>query len=197
MSLLETIIGRGTTAAKPAASADNEGYVYFDTDLDKLQRSNGSAWQDIERADPAGGSGTASACKVYRNTTQALAATTLTPVQFNAEELDTDGYHESVTNPDRITIPTGKAGVFLLIGYLYTATTTVLLGRFTVNGTAVRGQSVGDGVAGAGLVVSAGPVSLADADIVRLEGFLNSAGNIGDAANAEQQCWASVVRIGD
>lgn len=54
MPLLETIVGRGTTASKPAASADNEGYLYFDTDLDKLQRSNGSAWQDVERSDVAG-----------------------------------------------------------------------------------------------------------------------------------------------
>ena len=58
MSLLPTVHGRGTTAAKPAAAAANEGYLYFDTDLDKLQRSNGSAWQDVERADPAAAAGT-------------------------------------------------------------------------------------------------------------------------------------------
>lgn len=57
MPLLETLIGRGTTASKPAAAAANEGYIYFDTDLDKLQRSNGTSWDDVERADPSAGSG--------------------------------------------------------------------------------------------------------------------------------------------
>lgn len=39
-----TAHGYGTTAAKPAASASNSGYLYFDTDLQALQRSNGTAW---------------------------------------------------------------------------------------------------------------------------------------------------------
>lgn len=44
--------GRGTTAAKPAAAASNAGYLYFDTDLGKLQRSNGSAWEDVGENGP-------------------------------------------------------------------------------------------------------------------------------------------------
>ena len=42
-----TIHGRGTTGAKPAAAAGNAGYLYFDTTLAKLQRSTGSAWEDV------------------------------------------------------------------------------------------------------------------------------------------------------
>ena len=42
-----TIHGRGTTGAKPAAAAGNAGYLYFDTTLTKLQRSTGSAWEDV------------------------------------------------------------------------------------------------------------------------------------------------------
>jgi hypothetical protein len=49
-----TIHGRGTTAAKPAAAAGNAGYLYFDTDLGKLQRSNGTAWEDMSEAALAG-----------------------------------------------------------------------------------------------------------------------------------------------
>ncbi len=48
--------GRGTTAAKPAAATGNAGYTYFDTDLGKLQRSDGATWQDI--AEAVGGSST-------------------------------------------------------------------------------------------------------------------------------------------
>ena len=50
-----TIIGRGTTAQKPAAAAGNAGWLYFDTTLGKLQRSNGTDWEDCEGA--AGTSG--------------------------------------------------------------------------------------------------------------------------------------------
>jgi hypothetical protein len=53
-----TTCGRGDTASKPAAAAGNAGYTYFDTDLGKLQRSNGSAWEDI--AETGGGGGTTS-----------------------------------------------------------------------------------------------------------------------------------------
>jgi len=36
-------------------------------------------------------------------------------ILFNGEEFDTDGFHDNVTNPDRITIPAGKAGYYLLV----------------------------------------------------------------------------------
>lgn len=39
---------RSTTAAKPAATAVDAGTLYFDTDLGKLQRSSGTAWEDVE-----------------------------------------------------------------------------------------------------------------------------------------------------
>lgn len=49
-----TIHGRGTTAAKPAAAAANAGYLYFDTDLVKLQRSTGAAWEDVSEVSSGG-----------------------------------------------------------------------------------------------------------------------------------------------
>lgn len=52
MSLLATVNGRGTLAARPAAAAANEGYIYSASDA-SLYRSNGSSWDTI------GGSGIA------------------------------------------------------------------------------------------------------------------------------------------
>lgn len=46
MSLLTTVNGRGTLAARPAASAANEGYIYSASDAD-LYRSNGTSWDTI------------------------------------------------------------------------------------------------------------------------------------------------------
>jgi hypothetical protein len=56
MTTLATVIGRGTTAAKPAASSVPVGAIYYDTDLGKLQRSNGADWEDCaETADSSSG----------------------------------------------------------------------------------------------------------------------------------------------
>jgi hypothetical protein len=50
--LLSAVVGRGTTASKPAAGT--AGRLYFDTDLGKLQRDSGSAWQDVESTTTSG-----------------------------------------------------------------------------------------------------------------------------------------------
>jgi hypothetical protein len=42
--------------------------------------------------------------------------TTFTALTFDTEQLDTDGYHSTVTNTSRITIPAGKTGKFSING---------------------------------------------------------------------------------
>ena len=65
----------------------------------------------------AAGGATFVGCKVYKITTnQSVADSTSTVITFNAEEFDTDGFHDNATNNSRITIPTGKGGKYLLIG---------------------------------------------------------------------------------
>lgn len=59
MPLLPTIHGRGATGSKPAASAANEGYLYYDTTLSRLERSNGTTWDVIEGAGGLADQGTA------------------------------------------------------------------------------------------------------------------------------------------
>lgn len=39
--------GRGPTSSRPIPSLSNDGWIYFDTTLDLLLRSNGTAWEDI------------------------------------------------------------------------------------------------------------------------------------------------------
>lgn len=63
---LRDAIQRGTTAAKPAATAVDVGTLYFDTDLSKMQRSDGSAWQDVAETV---GSGAAPTTATYVTTT--------------------------------------------------------------------------------------------------------------------------------
>lgn len=46
-----------------------------------------------------------------------VANTTWVAVPWASEDFDTDGYHDNVTNNTRVTIPTGKAGKYAIIGF--------------------------------------------------------------------------------
>ena len=68
-------------------------------------------------------------CNIYRTTgNQSIPDSTATAIDFNAESFDTDTFHDNVTNPSRVTIPSGKGGK-----YLFTAWAS-----FVGNGTGYR-----------------------------------------------------------
>jgi len=71
---------------------------------------------------------TFSGCVLTNAAVQSIANATVQVVTFDTESLDTDGFHSTVTNTGRITIPAGKAGK-----YLFTA-----MGQFPNNGTGSR-----------------------------------------------------------
>ena len=49
-----------------------------------------------------------------KNADQSVANNTLVAITFDNETIDTDGFHSTVSNTSRITIPTGKGGKYLL-----------------------------------------------------------------------------------
>jgi hypothetical protein len=51
---------------------------------------------------------------LVKSAVQAVANATDTAITWNTEDYDTDGFHSTVTNTDRITIPTGKGGYYLV-----------------------------------------------------------------------------------
>lgn len=52
-------------------------------------------------------------CRVYKSTTTTISNGTLTALSsFNTERWDTDAYHDTGTNPGRISIPSGHDGLF-------------------------------------------------------------------------------------
>lgn len=54
-------------------------------------------------------------CKLYRSANKSINNTTATAIDWDAEEFDAGGLHDTVTNNTRITIPTdGNTGVWLL-----------------------------------------------------------------------------------
>lgn len=77
----------------------------------------------------------------------AIENTTSKLITMNAEIVDTDNYHSTVTNTSRITIPSGLAGVYSAFAYcrwdgVNTVTNPMVI--ITVNGLAVtRSQDLG------------------------------------------------------
>lgn len=67
----------------------------------------------LKWATPSGGSSTAVGCLVYSSVNQATTSAAYKNLEFNTEIYDTDGFHSTVTNTQRITIPSGKAGKYL------------------------------------------------------------------------------------
>lgn len=61
---------------------------------------------------------TYSGCAIYKTSTQSTANGVATSVTYDGEYLDTNGYHSTSSNTSRITIPSGKAGKYLVTGNL-------------------------------------------------------------------------------
>jgi hypothetical protein len=60
---------------------------------------------------------TFSGVSVYKSgSAQSISNATETVITFESERFDTDGYHSTVSNTSRITVPSGKNGYFLLTG---------------------------------------------------------------------------------
>ena len=68
----------------------------------------------LKWAAPAGGSSTFVGCSVYESSSQSIPNATYTYRNFDLELFDTNGFHDNSTNNSRITIPSGKAGYYLV-----------------------------------------------------------------------------------
>jgi hypothetical protein len=60
-------------------------------------------------------SNTYSGVVVFDTANQSIPNNTLTALTFTSETLDSDGYHSTVTNTSRLTIPAGKAGKYCIM----------------------------------------------------------------------------------
>jgi hypothetical protein len=139
-----------------------------------------------EWATPAAGS-TFAGCAVYKVTTsQSLANDTDTDVSFNAEDFDTDGYHDNSTNNTRITIPAGKAGKYLLqtaIAFASNSTGVRSVG-FRKNATSKLGDIIAPALSGfAQRVQHLYVADLAEGDYVTVEVNQNSGGSLNAIAD--------------
>jgi hypothetical protein len=136
--------------------------------------------------------------KAYRSTGYTLAHEAVTTVPWDAEEWDTDGFHDNSTNSQRLTVPTGLAGKYLVIGSVGT-TGSGSYARFLVmiqkNGTDVRGGRTEGGISTGGFPVfqASTVVDLAVGDYVTVSYYQSSGTTRAmDTAN----CAFSMHKIG-
>jgi len=120
-------------------------------------------------------------CMLRKTTDQNISTSTYTAITFDSEVLDTDGFHNNVTNNERITIPTGKSGKYLITASILYAPNASNSRRnlVTLNGAVGVGTTVSDqrggGFSGASSEVNfVGFYALTAGDYIQLNAYQDS-----------------------
>lgn len=119
-------------------------------------------------------------CSLYASSDQSIGNATFTAITWNAENYDTNAFHDNSTNNSRITIPSGKGGYYEIYGKLdwYNNATGRRGIRIYKNGTDIKAawinSSANDEMAAQIYTV----ISLAATDYIEIFGYQNSGGNL-------------------
>ena len=163
-----------------ATAADTPARLAVGTNGQTLV-ANSSTSSGLEWQTPASGT-TFVGASVYKTASQTINNATETALTFNAEDYDTDAFHDNSTNNTRMTIPTGKGG-----RYLVTATSAFLnnaTGQRTVyiykNGSTLLNTAQLPGVSGTidAFVTTSYVVNVSAADYLEIKVFQNSGGTL-------------------
>jgi hypothetical protein len=146
-------------------------------------------------AAPAGGS-TFVGASAFHSSAQSLSNDAFTAVNFTSESFDTDNFHDNSTNNTRFTVPSGKAGKYLItfgVRYANNGTGRRIIG-VRKNGTTYQPNTIefpGSSVSGCepGATVSA-IVDLAVNDYLELMAYQNSGGSLNINGGADQSTFA-------
>lgn len=132
---------------------------------------------------------------VYMGSSQAISAGTNTALTWDSEVADTDGFHESVTNPSRLSVPVGGPTLVRLVANVESGNTA---GQFVLNinmnGATARGLPFKDcDTTGAENlnIVSAPIVVTPGTDYFEVIAFDTNATTI----PANENCWFSIEEV--
>ena len=98
-----------------ASAADTASRLAVGTNNQVLTADSSTA-TGLKWATPASSTPTFVGCRLTSSVNPTFAASTYTAVTWDGEAFDTDGFHSTVTNTSRITIPAGKAGKYYIQG---------------------------------------------------------------------------------
>jgi hypothetical protein len=143
-------------------------------------------------------------CLARHSISQSIASgSTFVALSFNTDLHDDHGFHSTVSNTSRLTVPTGYAGKYIVFAnFAWTASATGRRwGAIRYNGSEIKAHEVdfAPGAAEAcGFSLSVGPIALADADYVECGGYQSSGGSLSVLADATgDPCEFGLVRISD
>ena len=122
-----------------------------------------------------------------RAASQTITTATNTAIALNETDVyDTDNFHETVTNPSRVTIPTAMGGIYLLVGFVTfaaSATGNRIIFLRSGGATSLAGEATA-GTATNGTQMNVSDVrSLAAAEYVELMVYQSSGGDLGVTAS--------------
>jgi hypothetical protein len=167
-------------ARTSAVTSPQEGNMSYLSDTNSVEYYSGSAWVAV------GGSSGAVGVSLTKSAAQVIATSAQTAVTWDGEVFDTNTYHDNVTNNSRITIPSGKAGKYLItttINYLNAGGTIRSLNIFK-NGVGSNDIAVANNGASNCVVVHSVVMDLAVADYIQVFTLQNSGGNANVAATS-------------
>lgn len=126
--------------------------------------------------------------KAYNSTTQVLGAAGV--LTMDSEDFDSDGFHSTVTNTSRMTIPAGLGGKYLIIGHTFRAAGASSDFYLYKNGATLRGSYYHMSAA------EATPATVADlvpGDYIEI--YTGTAGTYGHASEVAAQTTLSIMRL--
>ena len=199
--------GRATAASNVAISA-SAGVSSLDTITGAITLVAGSNITITDNSPGAGdikiaatATATFSGVKATISAAASINDSTWTSINWDTEEFDTDGYHSTVTNTNRLTIPTGLGGKFvLIIGGHYAGSATgarslqVTKNTTTANTNRIQEAYIPGSSAVGNAWQSTGIVSLADADWINVNVWQNSGGPL-NFANTIADAYFILQRV--
>lgn len=131
---------------------------------------------------------------VYNSAAQVVSAATEYTATFDTETFDTGGYHEGVTNPGRITIPTGKDGYYIVRAKIYHGGTPgSSYAYLRKNGTTAINGSENDSNAAPHALTPGAVVALVATDYLEVRAFRTTGTSSGNATGAASNLFEAVL----
>jgi hypothetical protein len=136
--------------------------------------------------------------RVYKTAAQSLSNGISAAINFDAERFDTDGFHDNVTANNKLTIPSGMGGKYLIGGGLDFASNTTGKRAILIklNNTTFIVNAECDASGGSRKVACATLYDLAAADFLECFGFQSSGGNLNVEANAATSPEFWLMKVG-
>lgn len=163
-----------------------------------------AAFMNTNIRDPGGFFLSWPVCELRQTIAQSLASASFVPITFDTEEVDTDGWHSTVTNTDRITPQTaGRVQLFGGGSIQGNATgrrvAAWYLNSVEINGSRFEMPSISAAANWVGVVRPRTVFCNGSTDVLQLQLFQNSGGSLlttGAGAAAGEECTASARLIG-